>query len=115
MKFKSYEAQVSGAQLSAGSTVEGSFVGAQLSGLICRELKCRVTDKILSTLVNDKLLIEGNWFAVKRADGSISLMPGYLKTFPTNDIQDQQDFARLLTKYGIHYHDFEQSFKTKKN
>jgi hypothetical protein len=41
-------------------------------------------------------------------------MPGYLKAFPKDDMQDQQDFARSLTKYGIHYHDFEQSFKKKK-
>ncbi len=46
MKFQSYEAQVSGAQVSAGLTVEGSFVGAQLSELICRELNCRVTRNI---------------------------------------------------------------------
>lgn len=87
---------------------------------ICIKLKhvakiSKLRDNIISTLVNDKLLIEGNWFATKRANGNVSLMSGYLKTFPKDDIQDQQDFARSLTKYGIHYHEFEQSFKRKKN
>jgi hypothetical protein len=86
---------------------------------ICVKLKhvikvSKLRDKIISTLVDDKLLIEGNWFAVKRANGNISFMPGYLKAFPKDDIQDQQDFVRSLTKYGIHYHDFEQSLKKKK-
>lgn len=86
---------------------------------ICIKLKhttkiSKLRDNIISTLVNDKLLIEGKWFAIKRANGNISLMPGYLKTFPKDDIRNQQDFSRLLTKYGIHYHDFEQSFKRKK-
>lgn len=83
---------------------------------ICSKLKhvsniSTLRDEIISTLVKDELLIEGNWFASKRANGNISLMFGYLKTFPKNDMQDQQDFARLLTKYKIHYDEYEQSFK----
>lgn len=87
---------------------------------ICTKLKhvskiSTLRDDIISTLVKEHLLIEGNWFASKRANGNISLMPGYLKTFPKNDIQDQQNFARLLTKYQIHYDEYEQSFKRNNN
>ena len=87
---------------------------------ICNKLKhvtqiSKLRDGIITNLVNEGLLIAGNWFAVKRVNGTRSLMPGYLKAFPKDAIEDQQEFARLLTKYGIHYHDFEQSFKKKNN
>lgn len=86
---------------------------------ICVKLKhviktSKSRENIISTLLNDKLLIKGNWFAIKKVNGDVNLMPGYLKAFPKDSVQDQQDFARLLTKYGIHFNEFEQSFKKKK-
>jgi len=87
---------------------------------ICIKLKhvteiSKIRDNIISTLVDDKLLLEGNWFAVKRTNGNITLMPGYLKAFPKDDTQGVDDFSRCLAKYGIHYFDFQQSFKKKKS
>ncbi|CAF4062246.1 unnamed protein product, partial [Rotaria sordida] len=49
-----------------------------------------------TTIVTDGLLIKGNWFAMKKVNGSIDLLPGFLKAFPKNNPQDQLDFARLL-------------------
>ena len=87
---------------------------------ICGKLKhitdiSKSRDNIISALVKEGLLIEGNWFAVKGVNGNVRLKPGYLKAFPKDTAKDQQEFARLLAKYGIHFHDFEQSFKKEKN
>lgn len=86
---------------------------------ICSKLKHiknikKSRDKIISKLVTDELLIKNNWFATKKVNGSIDLLPGYLKAFPKNNPQDQLDFARVLAKYKIHYNDYEESFKKNK-
>lgn len=86
---------------------------------ICSKLKHikninKARDNIISKLVADGLLIKGNWFATKRVNGNIDLLPGFLKAFPKNNSQDQLNFARLLTKYKIHYNDYEESFKKNK-
>lgn len=86
---------------------------------ICNKLKhikdiSKSRDNIISKLVTDELLIKGNWFATKKVNGNINLVPGFLKAFPKNNPQDQLDFARLLAKYQIHYNDYEESFKKNK-
>ncbi|UJR11956.1 hypothetical protein I4U23_016134 [Adineta vaga] len=86
---------------------------------ICNKLKhikniSKSRDNIISKLVTDELLIKGNWFASKKVNGSIDLLPGFLKAFPKNNSKDQLDFARLLAKYNVHYNDYEESFKKNK-
>ncbi|CAF1225115.1 unnamed protein product [Rotaria sordida] len=83
---------------------------------ICNKLKhikniSKSRDNIISKLVTDKLLIKGNWFASKKVNGNIDLLPGFLKAFPKNNLQDQLDFARLLAKYNVHFDQYEGSFK----
>jgi hypothetical protein len=82
---------------------------------ICNKLKhikniSKSRDDIISKLVTDELLIKNNWFASKKVDGSIDLLPGFLKAFPKNNPQDQLRFAGLLAKYN----DYEESFKKHK-
>ncbi|CAF1449530.1 unnamed protein product [Adineta ricciae] len=86
---------------------------------ICNKLKhikniSKLRDNIISNLVADGLLIKGDWFGSKNVNGSIELLPGFLKAFPKNQAQGQVDFARLLAKYKVHYSDYEQSFKKNK-
>ncbi|CAF2060486.1 unnamed protein product [Rotaria magnacalcarata] len=86
---------------------------------ICIKLKhvskiSTIRNKIISDLTNDKLLIEGNWFVVKKVNGGIGLMKGYLKAFPKTNAPAQSEFANLLSKYNIHLDGFEKSFKKKK-
>lgn len=76
--------------------------------------KSKLRENIISTLLVDKLIIKGNFFTIRRADGDINTMPGYLKAFPTNNLQDQKEFARLLAKYSIHFDEYEESFKMRK-
>ncbi|CAF1590234.1 unnamed protein product [Rotaria magnacalcarata] len=73
-----------------------------------------IRNKIISDLTNDKLLIEGNWFVMKKVNGGIGLMKSYLKAFPKTNAPAQSEFANLLSKYNIHLDDFEKSFKKKK-
>ncbi|CAF1534404.1 unnamed protein product [Adineta ricciae] len=87
---------------------------------ICNKLKhtkniSKLRDNIISQLVNDELLFKGDWFASKKVNGDIELVPGFLKAFPKTNLQNQLDFARLLAKYKIHYNDYEESFKKNKN
>ncbi|CAF4271867.1 unnamed protein product [Rotaria magnacalcarata] len=86
---------------------------------ICIKLKhvskiSTIRNKIISDLTNNKLLIEGNWFVMKKVNGGIGLMKGYLKAFPKTNAPAQSEFANLLSKYNIHLDDFEKSFKKKK-
>ncbi|CAF1527429.1 unnamed protein product [Adineta ricciae] len=83
---------------------------------VCSKLKHikninKSRDHVLTNLVTDGLLVKGNWFASKKVNGTIELLPGFLKTFPKNNPEDQADFARTLAKYKVHYKDYEESFK----
>ncbi|CAF1517353.1 unnamed protein product [Adineta ricciae] len=83
---------------------------------VCSKLKHikninKSRDQIIANLVTDGLLIKGNWFASKKVNGNIELLPGFLKALPKNNPQDQLDFGRLLAKYKVHYKDYEESFK----
>ncbi|CAF5187075.1 unnamed protein product, partial [Rotaria magnacalcarata] len=85
---------------------------------ICIKLKhvskiSKIRNKIISDLTNDKLLIEGNWFAIKKVNGGIGLMKDYLKAFPKTNAPAQSEFANLLSNYN-NFDDFEKSFKKKK-
>lgn len=82
---------------------------------ICKKLKhistsTRVRDQAIQRLVEDKLLVVGDWFSIKNIKG-ITNMSGYLKGYPGNDLQDQMAFGSMLAKYSIDFIDFEQSFK----
>ena len=64
---------------------------------ICNKVKhikniSKIRDRVVSDLIADGLLIEGSWFASKRANGSTSLQFGYLKGFPKDDLEDQGNF-----------------------
>ncbi|CAF0973081.1 unnamed protein product [Adineta ricciae] len=86
---------------------------------VCSKLKHirninKSREHILTNLVTDGLLVKANWFASKKADGTVELLPGFLKTLPRKNPQDQLDFARTLAKYKMHYNDYEESFKKNK-
>ena len=73
----------------------------------------KLRQQAINDLVNDKLLILGDWFCsnnIKR----IVKFPGYLKGFPENDAQGHVKFAGTLAKYSIDFIDYEQSFKKNK-
>lgn len=85
---------------------------------ICVKLKhicnsAKVQDKVITDLVNDRLLVMGKWFSLKNINGIVDYA-GYLKGFPGNDTQAQIEFATVLAKYAIDYVDFEKSFKKNK-
>ena len=82
---------------------------------ICLKLKhipasTSIRDQAIENLVNDKLLVIGNWFSFKNTKGIINLS-GYLKGYPEDDSKSQLEFASMLAKYAIDFIDYEQSFK----
>ena len=86
---------------------------------VCSKLKHikninKSRDHIINNLVTDGLLVKANWFVSKKANGTVELLPGFLKTLPMKNPQDQLDFARTLAKYKVHYNDYEESFKKNK-
>jgi hypothetical protein len=73
----------------------------------------QIRDRAFNNLVNDKLLVIGDWFSSKSIKGIVNFT-GYLKGFPENDFQSQMEFAGKLAKYGLDYIDFEKSFRKDK-
>ncbi|CAF1431870.1 unnamed protein product [Rotaria sordida] len=73
----------------------------------------QIRNQAINNLVNDKLLVTGDWFSLKNIK-SIVNFTGYLKGFPKNDVLSQMEFAGKLAKYAIDFIDFEQSFRKDK-
>lgn len=70
-------------------------------------------EKVISDLIQDKLLIEGKWFNAKNINGVADFI-GYMKGYSGNDTKSQVEFAASLAKYAIDYTEFEKSFKRNK-
>jgi hypothetical protein len=67
-------------------------------------------EQAIQDLVNDKLLVVGDWFNLKSTKGVVNVT-GYLKGYPENNAQSQIEFTSALSKYSINFIDYEQSFK----
>lgn len=85
---------------------------------ICVKLKylpvsTRILDQEIKHLVNDKLLVIGDWFSIENIKGVVNFS-GYLKGYPGNDAVSQIEFASMLAKYSIDFIDYEESFKKDK-
>ncbi|CAF4574724.1 unnamed protein product [Rotaria socialis] len=85
---------------------------------ICIRLKhvstsTRIRDQAINDLVNDKLLVIGDWFSIKNIKGVVNFT-GYLKGFPENNVRSQMEFASTLAKYSIDFIEFENSFRKDK-
>lgn len=73
----------------------------------------RLREQAIKDLVNDKLLVIGDWFSLRSIKGILNVT-GYLKGYPENDAQGQIKFASALSKYSINFIDYEQSLKKDK-
>jgi len=85
---------------------------------ICSKLKHmsvskKIREQAITDLVNDNALIIGDWFSLKSIKG-VTNFTGYLKGYPTDDLDSQIKFANMLAKYCIDFIDFDESFKLDK-